>query len=118
MIKLIQIGIGSRRVGDHSPGQRLHCNKANVFLLALAYQGKILFRGKVTEGKLKDFVQSGVNCLLGYRQTMVCNSNVTDFALLFRFQHCFIQAGPIPRFWTDCRIVELVDIDVIRLQQF
>ena len=48
---------------------------------------------------------------------LIGNADKADFPLFFRLCHALVQAGSVPGFGAEIGIVELKDVEIIRLQQ-
>ena len=84
--------------------------------LALRHQFQIFIRGQIAERKLQGLEGPGLNGLVGYFQPVVGDADVPDVSLLFGSQGRGVRPFFIFRVGHDGRVVELEQIDVIRLQ--
>ncbi len=48
---------------------------------------------------------------------MICDGNMADLSLLFRLERRVVQSVLSARLWTESRIVELINVNVIGLQR-
>ena len=110
-------GIGSRRVGDQAAREALHGDKAHALLLAQVHQGDVPVSGQVAEGELQGVVQAGGSGLFRHSQPVVGDADKPDLPLGFGLLHGLVQAGAVPGLRAEGRVVELVHIDVVGLQQ-
>ena len=65
---------------------------------------------------MQGLVQPGLDAFLRQAQLVVRKADVPDLALLFRLQHAFVHSRPVTRLIADVRYMELVNVDVVRLQ--
>ena len=108
--------IGRCRVHDQTAGECLHCDESHVRFLAERYQTLVLLRRQIAERKLQRLVQSGGDRLLCHLQTVIRDTDMTDLSLRLCLEHALIQPASVPRFWTECRLVELIDINIVCAQ--
>ena len=112
------MSVSSRGVGDQSAGQGFHGNKSHICLLTSLYKLLLFLRCQITERKLQRFIQTAFDGLLCHQKAMVGDTDMADLSFLLRLQCRIIKTTVITRFWTKSGIVELININIIRLQIF
>ena len=50
---------------------------------------------------------------MGNIQAVIGNTNVTDHAFFFGFQHGLVQSRAISRLRAECRVMELINVDIV-----
>ena len=48
-----------------------------------------------------------------YIQAMVRDADMADHAFVLRFQHSLIQSCAISRLRAECRVMELINVDIV-----
>ena len=117
MIKLRQISISGCRIIYQPSRQCLHGNKAHAVSSTCTDKLQFLLSRQITERKLQRCIQVRFYGLAGYCQTMVSNADETDLPLFPGLLHRFIQAAAVTRFRAKGRIMKLINIYIISLQQ-
>ena len=85
-------------------------------LPAQLHQLQFLLPRDIAEGELQCLVQAAFNGLVRHREPMVGDADVPHHTLRFCFQYGLVQAGAVAGLGAEGRIVELVQIDVVRPQ--
>ena len=111
-------GVGRGGIGDQPAGQGFHGDKAHVRLFAGLHQLQLLLPGEVAEGELQRLVQAGLDGLVGHGQPVVGDADMADLTLALCLQRRVVEAALIPGPGTEGRVVELIDIHIVRPQVF
>ena len=74
---------------------------------------QILVRCQIAEGKLQSLIQSAFDGFMCHIQAMVRDADMADHAFVLRFQHSFIQSCAVSRLRAECRVMELVNVDIV-----
>ena len=85
-------------------------------LPAQLHQLQLLLPRDIAEGELQRLVQAAFNGLVRHREPMVGEADVPHHALCLGLQHGLVQPGAVTGLGAEGRIVELVQIDVVRPQ--
>ena len=117
-LRLIHIGISACRIIDQASGKTFHRDKSHIFFPAHLYDLEILFRSQIRKRELHRLVQAGFNCFFCNSDPVIRDADMPDLSLFLCFQGGFIKSGSISRLRAECRIVELIDVYVIRPEIF
>ena len=115
VIVLLHKGVAGLGVVQHTAGEALHGDKAHVCPLTVLHQGIVRLRGEIAERELERFKIAGVYGVSRHLRTVVRNADMADVALLPHLQRGGKGAVRVIRVRQSGRIVELKEVDVIRL---
>ena len=116
IVKLGHERHGGVGVGDEAAGQTLHGDEAHVLLLTDPDQLDILLIAQIAERKLHRLIQAGLCRLQGHVPAVGGDADMADLSLCFRLQHAVIEPGIIAGTIAPFRLVQLIEVQAVRLE--
>ena len=106
-------GVGT---ADQPAGESLHGDKADPVLPAGTDELLLFFAGQIAERELDRRVKPAL-CRFHRNTDLMCRQrNMPDLSLFLKFFHALVHAGAVAGPVDLCRVMELVNVDAVRLQ--
>ena len=104
-------------MGDEAAGEAFHADEAHVGVEGAAHDIEVGLGGEIGEGILQCLVESAFDGFYGDTLAVVGDADVAHFTLTHSLLHGFVESAAVAGTGAESRVVELVEVDIVGLQQ-